>query len=109
MRASHTAPTSIDEAVSTVSVVPVAPPEFVDEPTMAARLGCTRKHLENLRSRGVGPRPYKFGRLIRYCVPEVMAWVAAQRIANTAQGVQLEKKAKAIAAGLLTESEAANG
>jgi predicted DNA-binding transcriptional regulator AlpA len=109
MRTSQTAPTSTDVAVPAASPVLAVLPEFVDEPTMAARLGCTRKHLENLRSRGVGPRPYKFGRLIRYCVPEVMAWVAEQRIANTAQGVQLEKNAKARAAGLLNEGEAANG
>ena len=88
---------------------PVAVDEYVDEKTMAARLGCSRKHLENLRNRGVGPIFYKFGHLIRYRVSEAMEWAVSCRAANTAQGIALKKKARAKAAGLLSESEAANG
>ena len=51
--------------------------ELVDEVTLAVRLGVARSTLQSWRYSGRGPRWIKLGRLIRYRVSDVDAYLRA--------------------------------
>ena len=51
--------------------------EFVDEVRLAARLGVSRSTLQSWRYSGRGPRWIKLGRLIRYRITDVDAFLDA--------------------------------
>ena len=51
--------------------------EFVDEVRLAARLGVSRSTLQSWRYSGRGPRWIKLGRLIRYRITDVDAFLVA--------------------------------
>ena len=52
--------------------------ELLDEPKLAARLGVSRATLQSWRYAGRGPKYIKIGRLIRYRVADVDAYLRAQ-------------------------------
>ena len=43
------------------------------------------------RSRGVGPRAYRFGKHLKFAVTDVTAWIEAQRGADPTTAALLEK------------------
>jgi phage terminase Nu1 subunit (DNA packaging protein) len=47
--------------------------------------------LQNWRVRGGGPPFYKVGRLVRYDLDEVIAWVKARRVTSTTEVDQREE------------------
>jgi predicted DNA-binding transcriptional regulator AlpA len=63
-------------------------PRYLDTVQAAAYLGITRKQLESWRSLGCGPAYCKVGRLVRYSVADLDAWMAERRVLNTAQAAQ---------------------
>jgi hypothetical protein len=76
-----------DEAVrATLDELP-APAHF-DVHQAGVYLSVTRKQLEHWRTRGLGPPFAKVGRLVRYARCDLDAWMAARRVANTAQEVR---------------------
>jgi len=50
---------------------------FIDEGQLEARTGISRRNWERKRIRGDGPPFVKIGRLVRYPVAELDAWLAA--------------------------------
>jgi excisionase family DNA binding protein len=60
-------------------------PRYLTTAQAAAYLNVTRKQLESWRSKGCGPAFSKLGRLVRYAVADLDAWMAARRVTNTAQ------------------------
>ena len=52
-------------------------PHFIDEAQLEARTGISRRNWERKRIRGDGPPFVKIGRLVRYPVSELDAWLAA--------------------------------
>jgi predicted DNA-binding transcriptional regulator AlpA len=63
-------------------------PRYLDTVQAAAYLSITRKQLESWRSLGCGPAYSKVGRLVRYAVADLDAWMAERRVLNTAQAAQ---------------------
>lgn len=61
----------------TVSLVTGRAGELVDEASLAARLGISRSTLQSWRYSGRGPRWIKLGRLIRYRVTDIDAYLDA--------------------------------
>lgn len=59
------------------------PNQLMNEKAAAEFLGVTVKCLQNWRWRNVGPRWIKLGRLIRYDVEEVKAYLAKQTRGET--------------------------
>lgn len=55
---------------------------FVDTVAAARYLAISPHSLECYRSLGGGPPFYKFGRFVRYAVPDLEAWVEHCRIPN---------------------------
>lgn len=51
--------------------------ELIDEASLASRLGVSRSTLQSWRYTGRGPRWIKLGRLIRYRLHDVDAYLAA--------------------------------
>ncbi len=62
-----------ERAVAQAADAPVLPPkEYLTPDEAAAWLSVTRKHLENLRVRGEGPRYVKWGqRIVRYHINDL--------------------------------------
>jgi predicted DNA-binding transcriptional regulator AlpA len=58
--------------------------ELVDESTLAARLHVSRSTLQTWRYGGRGPRWIKLGRLIRYRVSDVDAFLLANTLGGGA-------------------------
>jgi hypothetical protein len=52
-------------------------PDLVDEATLAVRLGVSRSALQSWRYSGRGPRFIKLGRLVRYRIVDIDAYLAA--------------------------------
>jgi hypothetical protein len=69
--------------------------EFIDETRLARALCFSLSTVRRWRdtwkasggASGTGPRPYRFGRLIRYRVDEVEAWASQYRGATKTVGV----------------------
>ncbi len=57
---------------------------FVDTEAAARYLALTPHSLECYRSLGGGPPFYKFGKFVRYAVPDLQAWAAGCRHERTA-------------------------
>ena len=57
---------------------------FVDTEAAARYLALSPHSLECYRSLGGGPVFYKFGKFVRYAVPELEAWTAERRHDRTA-------------------------
>lgn len=60
-----------------VTLVTAGIGELVDEASLAARLGVSRSTLQSWRYAARGPRWIKLGRLIRYRVADVDAYLEA--------------------------------
>ena len=56
---------------------------FVDTKAAARYLALSPHSLECYRSLGGGPPFYKFGKFVRYAVPDLEAWATARRHART--------------------------
>lgn len=57
---------------------------FVDTEAAARYLALSPHSLECYRSLGGGPPLYKFGKFVRYAVPDLQAWAAERRHGRTA-------------------------
>jgi hypothetical protein len=57
---------------------------FVDTEAAARYLALSPHSLECYRSLGGGPPFYKFGKFVRYAVPDLQAWAAERRHERTA-------------------------
>lgn len=55
-------------------------PEFIDERQLSERIGIECTTLQNWRWSGKGPRYVKVGRLVRYNLADVLAWLAANTV-----------------------------
>ena len=60
----------------TLGIAGVASP-LIDEPALAAKLGVSRSTLQSWRYAGRGPRFIKLGRMVRYRVADVDAFLRA--------------------------------
>lgn len=67
-----------------VAIVMDGSGELVDEARLAGRLGVSRSTLQSWRYSGRGPRWIKLGRLIRYRVADVDAFLQANTRGNVA-------------------------
>ncbi len=47
---------------------------YFDEKDLAVRLGLSVKTLQNWRGKGIGPRWYRFGRVVRYRLRDIQAY-----------------------------------
>ena len=56
---------------------------FVDTEAAARYLALSSHSLECYRSLGGGPPFYKFGKFVRYAVPDLEAWASARRHERT--------------------------
>ena len=54
------------------------PSDLLDEARLATKLGVSRKTLQSWRYAGQGPRFIKIGRLVRYRVADIDAYLRAQ-------------------------------
>jgi hypothetical protein len=68
--------------IPTQAAAPDPSDEYLTTDEAAKRLKRSAKVLEYWRSVGRGPPFYRQGRVVRYLLSEVMAWGAAQRVAN---------------------------
>ncbi|CAN5350111.1 hypothetical protein BH10PSE12_BH10PSE12_18940 [soil metagenome] len=59
----------------------------LDTEAAAARIGFAPHTLENKRVYGGGPPYLKVGRLVRYRVSDIDAWLASKVVASTSQQV----------------------
>lgn len=59
---------------------------FVDTEAAARYLALSAHSLECYRSLGGGPPFYKFGKFVRYAVPDLEGWVAQRRHDRTGGG-----------------------
>lgn len=59
---------------------PIISPEFVSPNQAAIITDFTRKALERMRQRGIGPTYSKVGKSIRYAVSDLRAWMEAGRV-----------------------------
>lgn len=57
---------------------------FVDTEAAARYLALSPHSLECYRSLGGGPPFYKFGKFVRYAVPDIHAWASERRHERTA-------------------------
>lgn len=48
--------------------------KFMTTKEVAQLLNCSHRTLENFRQRGCGPPWYRFGKMVRYKLPEVLDW-----------------------------------
>lgn len=63
---------------------PAGSKALIDEAALAARLGVSRSTLQNWRYSGRGPRFIKLGRMVRYRVADVDAYLSANTHGNVA-------------------------
>ncbi len=57
----------------------------VDTKGAAERIGLAVKTLENMRTRGDGPKFMKLGRAVRYRLADLDAWMAARVMSSTSE------------------------
>ncbi len=57
----------------------------VDTKGAAERIGLAVKTLENMRTRGDGPRFLKLGRAVRYRLADLDAWMAERVMSSTSE------------------------
>ena len=51
---------------------------LLDRDALAARLGISTRHLDDLRREGkIGPRPIRLGKSLRFDAREIARWIAA--------------------------------
>jgi excisionase family DNA binding protein len=63
---------------------PAGSKALIDEAALAARLGVSRSTLQSWRYSGRGPRFIKLGRMVRYRVADVDAYLSANTHGNVA-------------------------
>jgi excisionase family DNA binding protein len=63
-----------------------APQYLLTEPEVAQRLRVSVRTLQHWRLRGEGPPHFHAGRLVRYSLADINAWIAAHRHANCLEG-----------------------
>ena len=56
------------------------PDRLLDRPTVEQFYGVSQRYLEVAATRGDGPTLTKIGRLARYRVRDIVAWLDAQRV-----------------------------
>jgi len=54
-------------------------PPLLDIRELSAYLGVPVSTIYDWRSRGVGPRAYRFGKHLKFAIPDVTEWIEAQR------------------------------
>lgn len=54
-------------------------PLLLDIRELSAYLGVTVSTIYDWRSRGIGPRAYRFGKHLKFAVTDVTEWIEAQR------------------------------
>ena len=59
--------------------------KFLDSTQPAERLTNRKNTIEGWRVKGIGPRYVKIGRLVRYRIEDVEAWLEAQTRTSTSQ------------------------
>jgi len=59
--------------------------KFLDSTQLAERLTNRKNTIEGWRVKGIGPRYVKIGRLVRYRIEDVEAWLEAQTRTSTSQ------------------------
>ncbi|WP_062464739.1 helix-turn-helix domain-containing protein [Demequina soli] len=59
---------------------------LLDVSELAAYLGVPVSTVYDWRTRGVGPRGYRFGKHLKFSVSDVRTWVEQQRDASPAEG-----------------------
>lgn len=59
--------------------------KFLDSTQLAERLTNRKNTIEGWRVKGIGPRYVKIGRLVRYRIEDVDAWLEAQTRTSTSQ------------------------
>ena len=64
---------------------------LLDISELASYLGVPVSTIYDWRSRGVGPRAYRFGKHLKFAVTDVTAWIEAQRGADPTTAALLEK------------------
>jgi excisionase family DNA binding protein len=52
---------------------------LLDVPELAGYLGVPVSTVYDWRTRGLGPRAYRFGKHLKFAVSDVRAWIAQQR------------------------------
>lgn len=67
-----------------VMVDDLGPIPFVTTETAARFLALSPHSLECYRAKGTGPAFYKFGKAVRYALPDLEAWIAQCRHGQTA-------------------------
>ncbi len=55
----------------------------VDTKGASERIGLAVKTLENMRTRGDGPQFMKLGRMVRYRIADIDAWMAERVVSST--------------------------
>ena len=64
------------------SPLPLPPPDLpplLDIRELSEYLGVPASTIYDWRSRGVGPRAYRFGKHLKFAVTDVTEWIEAQR------------------------------
>ncbi len=59
---------------------------LLDVSELAAYLGVPVSTVYDWRTRGVGPRGYRFGKHLKFSVSDVRLWIEQQRDASPAEG-----------------------
>lgn len=69
-----------DKAIATATAT-ASPAGYWTDKRTAAFFGLHPKTLKRMAARGDFPKPLHFGRAVRYCAADVMAWVEKQKAA----------------------------
>jgi predicted DNA-binding transcriptional regulator AlpA len=65
----------------------IDPDQLLSQTDVAPRLKVKTKTLEAWRHRGGGPRYVLVGRLVRYRLSDIQAWLAARTVSSTSEEV----------------------
>lgn len=58
---------------------PLALPQLLDVPELSTYLGVPVSTIYDWRTRGLGPRAYRFGKHLKFSVADVAEWIESQR------------------------------
>lgn len=73
------------------NVTQIGPESFVDDRWLARRINASRALVCKKRREGTGPRFHKIGRLVRYKVADIEAWLA-QQVVEPKHGGQITNR-----------------
>jgi excisionase family DNA binding protein len=80
-----TSPEHIPERVGQTQFVPQGTLQIYSTKEAARLLGISHRTLEEWRARGIGPRFFKMGRMVRYRLAELNRFVNRRDFGNTAE------------------------